>query len=118
MNIASACLRGNGNTLAPAIALIIVDLVNFAFSWGLCRGYAGLPKMGFNGIALGTIIAYVVGGVIQFWVLLDGRAGLKLFWHRLRPHWTMVQRLVKVGTPAGVEGLLNWFANFGVMYVI
>jgi putative MATE family efflux protein len=118
MNIASACLRGNGNTMAPAIALIIVDVVNFVFSWALCRGMLGMPNMGFNGIALGTIIAYVVGGLVQFWVLLDGRAGLKLYLHRMRPHWSMIRRLFKIGLPAGTESLLNWLANFGVMYVI
>jgi putative MATE family efflux protein len=118
MLIASACLRGNGNTLAPAIALIIVDVVNVIFSWGLCRGLWGMPKMGFNGIALGTIIAYVVGGVVQWWVLVDGRAGLRLYWHRLQPHWTMIKRLTRIGLPAGVEALLNLLANFGVLFTI
>ncbi|HET6248490.1 MAG TPA: MATE family efflux transporter, partial [Tepidisphaeraceae bacterium] len=118
MSIASACLRGNGNTLAPAIALIVVDIVNVIFSWGLCRGIWGMPKLGFNGIALGTIIAYVVGGVLQFVVLLSGVAGLRLYWHRLLPHATMIRRLFKIGLPAGVESLLNWLANFGVIYII
>jgi putative MATE family efflux protein len=118
MNIASACLRGNGNTVAPAIALIVVDVVNCGFSWALCRGKLGFPKMGFNGIALGTIIAYVVGGLLQFFVLLDGRAGLKLYLHRMRPHWTVIKRLFRIGLPAGTESLLNWVANVGVMYVV
>jgi Na+-driven multidrug efflux pump len=97
MFIASACLRGDGDTLSPALVMIVVDVVNMVFSFALCRGWWGFPVMGFNGIALGTIIAYVVGGVIQFLPL---------------------KRLFRIGIPAGVEGLLSWLANFGVIRVI
>ena len=99
MSIASACLRGNGNTLAPAIAMIVVDIVNVIFSWGLCRGLWGMPNLGFNGIAIGTVIAYIVGGFLQLAVLVSGR-------------------LFKIGLPAGVDSLINWLANFGVLRII
>jgi putative MATE family efflux protein len=118
MQIASACQRGYGDTVTAAVVMIAVDIVNAFFSWGLCRGLWGMPEMGFNGIALGTIIAYVFGGVVQFLVLLRGRNGLKLFWHRMRPHWLTIKRLVRIGIPAGVEGVLMWLANFGVMRVV
>lgn len=118
MQIAGSCQRGYGDTLTAAVVMIAVDIVNIFFSWGLCRGWWGMPEMGFNGIALGTIIAYVFGGVAQFVALLHGRNGLRLFWHRMRPHWTTIKRLVKIGAPAGAEGILMWLANFGVMRVV
>ena len=46
---------GAGDTLTPAIAMIVVDVVNILFSFGLTYGLGGLPKMGFNGIAAGTV---------------------------------------------------------------
>lgn len=141
MFIANSCQRGNGDTLTPAIVMIIVDLVNAFFSWGLCRGWFGMPELGFNGIALGTIIAYVVGGAIQFGVLSGGRtivirqslrnglvsrrgfsfgiaSGLRLHWHRMWPHWATIKRLLRIGLPAGIEGVLMWVANFGVVRII
>ena len=48
--------------------------------------------MGFRGIAIGTVIAYMAGGLIQFGVLVSGRGKLRLFLHRLRPHWTTLRR--------------------------
>ena len=118
MQIAASCQRGYGDTATAAIVMIAVDIVNAAFSWALCRGWWGFPEMGFNGIALGTIIAYVFGGVVQFAVLMRGRKGLKLYLHRMRPHWVTIKRLVRIGIPAGMEGMLMWLANFGVVRII
>ena len=118
MNIAGSCQRGYGDTFTAAVVMIAVDLVNAGFSWGLCRGWFGLPELGFNGIALGTVIAYVFGGVVQFIVLWHGRNGLKLHFHRMWPHWITMKRLIRIGIPAAAEGVLMWGANFGVMRVI
>jgi putative MATE family efflux protein len=118
MYAASACLRGAGDSVTPAIAMIVVDLVNMVFSAALARGWGGLPVMGFRGIAIGTVIAYIVGGVILFLVLLGGRGPLRLFWHRLRPHWLTLKRIIRIGLPSGAETLLTWIAQFLVIIVI
>ncbi|MGH7178419.1 MAG: MATE family efflux transporter, partial [Tepidisphaeraceae bacterium] len=118
MMIANACLRGAGDTLTPAVVFIIVDIVNVILSFALTYGWGPLPKLGFEGIALGTVIAYVTGGVIQIAVLLHGRGGIRLFLHRLRPHWYDMKRLLRIGIPSGMEGLLQWGANFGVVAVV
>jgi putative MATE family efflux protein len=118
MFVANACLRGAGDTLTPAVSMIIVNVINMAFSFGLTYGWWGLPRMGFNGIAAGTVIAYVAGGLLQFAVLIGGRGGLKLHWHRLRPHWNTLVRICRIGIPAGIEGLLIWVAQFTIVIVI
>jgi putative MATE family efflux protein len=118
MLTANACLRGAGDTLTPAISMIVVNLVNMAFSFGLTYGWWGLPRMGFDGIAAGTVIAYVLGGLLQFGVLVSGYGGVRLHWHRLAPHWHTLRRIFRVGVPAGVEGLLIWVAQFTIVIVI
>jgi len=115
MFVANACLRGAGDTLTPAIAMIVVDIVNLAFSFGLTYGWAGLPKLGFDGIAAGTVIAYCAGGVLQAVVLLHGRGGIRLYVHRLRPHWHHLKRLLRIGVPAGIGDALQWLSNFFVL---
>jgi len=118
MFVANACLRGAGDTLSPAVAMITVDVVNIVFTFGLTRGLFGLPMMGFNGIAAGTLIAYIVGGLLQFAVLISGRRGVRLHLHRLRPHWITLKRIFRIGLPSGLEGLISWVANFAVVLVI
>jgi putative MATE family efflux protein len=118
MLAANACLRGAGDTLTPAVSMILVNLVNMGLSFGLTYGWWGLPRMGFDGIALGTVIAYVVGGLLQFGVLVSGLGAVRLHWHRLAPHWHTLRRVLRVGVPAGVEGLLIWLAQFTIVIVI
>lgn len=118
MFTANASLRGAGDTLTPAVAMITVDGVNLVLSMSLAWGWLGLPALGFKGIAIGTSAAYVVGGMLQIGVLLIGRGGLKLFWHRLRPDFHTIRRILKIGLPSGGEGFLMWVGNFAVLKVV
>jgi putative MATE family efflux protein len=118
MLAANACLRGAGDSLTPAIAMIVVDVVNVFCSFALTRGWFGLPVMGFRGIALGTVIAYIAGGLIQFGVLVSGRGKIRLFLHRLRPHWVTLKRVLRIGIPSGAEGLLTWIAQYTILIII
>ncbi|MFI5379243.1 MAG: MATE family efflux transporter [Tepidisphaerales bacterium] len=118
MFVANSCLRGAGDTLTPAISMVVVDIVNIFFTYSLTVGACGLPAMGFNGIAIGTIIAYITGGMLQAAVLISGIGGIRLHLHRLRPHWTTLKRIFRIGIPSGCEGLLIWTAQFVVIHVI
>jgi len=118
MFTANACLRGSGDTVTPAAAMITVDIVNFVLTVGLTYGVWYMPELGFRGIAIGTSAAYITGGLLQLVVLLIGRKHLKLFVHRLRPDFHTIKRIVRIGIPAGSEGLLWWIANFAVVSVV
>lgn len=118
MLAANACLRGAGDSLTPAITFVIVDVVNMVFSVAMTRGYLGFPVMGFRGIAIGTVIAYVVGGLIQLGVLLSGLGKIRLFSHRLWPQWTTLKRVLRIGLPSGVENMLTWGAQFVILRII
>lgn len=118
MLVANACLRGAGDTLSPALSMIAVDIINMFFSASLTFGWFGMPRMGFNGIALGTVIAYIAGGVIQFVVLEIGRGGIRLHRHRMRPHWHTIKRILRIGLPTGMEWVLTWLANFAMIIIL
>ncbi len=118
MFTANACLRGAGDTVTPAIAMMTVDLVNLVVSASLVWGLLGMPALGFKGIAIGTTCAYVAGGLLQLAVLMVGRGGIRLFVHRLRPEWLTLKRILRIGIPSGSEGLLMWIGNFAVLKVV
>ncbi|MDB5295621.1 MAG: family efflux transporter, partial [Phycisphaerales bacterium] len=120
---AGAVLRGSGDTLTPAVAMVAVDLVNVALSASLAHGYLGLPEMGFRGIAVGTVVAYTIGGIILVAALARRRRGpggrhVRLHLHRLRPHLATLRRLLKIGLPSGLEGGLTWVAQFTILQTI
>jgi len=118
MFTANSCLRGAGDTITPAVAMITVDVVNLVLSATLTWGLFGMPALGFKGIAIGTTCAYVAGGLLQLTVLLVGRGGIKLFVHRLRPEWLTLKRILRIGLPSGSEGFLMWVGNFVVLKVV
>ncbi len=114
----NACLRGAGDTLTPAVVMILVDGVNAVLSVSLTRGLLGFPALGFRGIAIGTLTAYVVGGTFLLVVLLSGKGKLRLFPHRMRPHWLTMKRILRIGVPSGIEGTLTWGAQFVILNII
>ena len=52
---------GMQDTVRPMICDLLVNAVNILLSIGLAFGYAGLPELGFRGVAWGTFIAQWTG---------------------------------------------------------
>ena len=52
---------GMQDTVRPMICDLLVNAVNIVLSIGLAFGYAGLPELGFRGVAWGTFIAQWTG---------------------------------------------------------
>ena len=57
-NTLASLLRGSGNTLAPAIALAAVVLVQIPLSGALTLGWGPFPRMGIAGAAVAYIAAF------------------------------------------------------------
>jgi Na+-driven multidrug efflux pump len=82
-----------------------IAVINLPLAWGLYHGYGPLPHLGFVGIALGTGLSHVVGGLIVLGVLAGGRAGLKWKPQWMRPDPWFLWRLLRIGVPAAVDSL-------------
>lgn len=116
--IGMACIRGAGDTLRPMLITSAVVVINVLTSTTFSFGLFGAPKMGIQGIALGTAMAFLVGGVATMVLLLGGRSKLKLQWHHFRivPH--IVMRLVRIGLPSWLEGLFLWVGQFLIVIFV
>lgn len=100
-----ACLRGAGDTFSGLAIKVLVNVVNSGLSAGLVLGLGPLPKLGWEGLAIGTAAGHGLAGVIILILLWRGRAGLKLERTMLRPDWTLLRRLLRVGLPGGMDVL-------------
>lgn len=102
---------GIGKTRVVMIANVIAMFVNLPLNWILIFGKFGMPKLGIVGAAIATIAGSFTALVILFLVYLsrriDDRYGTRSVW---KFDGEMFRRLVKFGTPAGVEIFLNVFA--------
>ena len=100
-----ACLVGAGDTRTGLYVMTGVAVVNLPLAWGLCLGLGPLPQLGFVGIALGTALSHVLGGLTILTVLACGRSGLRLHARLLWPNVDLLRRLLRVSVPAGVDSL-------------
>jgi len=100
-----ACLRGAGDTVTGLGIKVLVNIINTTLSAGLLLGLGPLPKLGWEGLAVGAAAGHGLAGLIVLILLLRGRAGLKLRWREMRPDWPLQRRLLRIGIPGGVDVL-------------
>jgi Na+-driven multidrug efflux pump len=80
-------------------------LLNLPLAWSFFHGVGPIPAMGFVGIAWGTALSHTIGGLAVLVLLARGRAGLWLRPGLLWPDMDLLQRLLRVSVPAGIDGL-------------
>lgn len=105
----ASALRGAGDTRTPLWIGGIVDVIAIVLNYALIFGKLGCPAMGVDGSAVATFIAYVIGGVIFFWVLAFPGMVLNFRWERLWPEIEPGRRILRIGYPAAVEQLVIQF---------
>lgn len=104
MLLFAGVLRGVGNTKLPFRIVVVVNLINFGLNYGLILGNYGLPQMGVQGAAIGTLIAYASGAAAYFVILRRGAVpGMR---PRLSPapiDRPLAGQLFRVGWPAALD---------------
>jgi len=107
--VGTACLRGAGDTVSGLVARVVLNVVNIVLSIALVTGAWVFPKLGWDGLAVGTAIGHWCGGLIILGLLMRGRAGIRAFrgercW-RDWIDWQLMRRILRVGLPGGVDVL-------------
>lgn len=82
----NALLVGTNNSQYLIIGTLAETVANIALDYGLIYGHYGLPKMGFNGAALASVIAEATGLLVVFAVIYFKGIGRELQLHK---HWQM-----------------------------
>ena len=117
---ATYALRAIGDTRTPFFAMLIVNVVNIGLSCLFVFGPAPFGGMGVRGLALGTVLAWLVGMLVVLAILWirDGKlrgdgdgVELSLRHCRLRPDLAMARRILRVGFPQGLEMSGMWLIH-------
>jgi len=116
--IAGACWRGTGDTRTPLYVMCVVNAVNMIVSAALRFGWGPIPSFGVTGIVMGTVTCRVLGGLIVLGLLLSGRSGIRMRRREMRVHRPSIERLLRVGIPAGADGVLLWVGQFAFLMII
>jgi putative MATE family efflux protein len=112
----AAVLRGVGNTRLPFVVALGANLLNVAINYALILGNLGMPALGVQGAAIGTVVSQVVS-VVALVVLLR-RGAVPSVILRLRPEpldMALAGQLFRIGAPAALDMLI---LNGGFLSII
>jgi Na+-driven multidrug efflux pump len=103
---------------APMMAFGLVSVLNMLISGGLVYGIGGLPRMGIDGILIGTIVARLSGALLIVGILIRGYENLHVRARHLRLRRATVQEIVRIGGPAALDGMFMWVGQFLFLMVV
>lgn len=107
----SEFFAGVHRTGITTIAAVAGNVVNLAANWVLIFGHMGVEPMGIEGAAWGTVIGVSTQMMILLlWMLgprFNSNFATRRYW---RFHPQHMGRLIRVGTPAGIQHVADIFA--------
>jgi putative MATE family efflux protein len=118
LHVGVAALRGAGDMRAGLVSMTVVNLVNAGASFALAVGLAGLPRMGWEGLAWGTTAGYALGAACVAWFLFRRRAALRPRRDDWRPDVGWLRRVLHVGLPAGADAVGNAACHLAFLSIV
>ena len=106
-NFEAAVFRSVGVTRMPLVALAISAALNVVLD-GIFVAFLG---WGAAGVALATVLCYIVSSGFLFTRLLKADEAIRIDPKRLRIDRESVTKIVRIGLPAGIQGSVFSLAN-------
>lgn len=106
-NIGSAILRSVGDSRRPFHFLVVCALLNIL----LDLVFVLVFRMGVAGVAWATILSQSISAVLVLLTLIRSYEAVHLELTRLRLHWNVLKKILRVGIPAGLQLAVTSFSN-------
>jgi MATE family multidrug resistance protein len=102
-------LQGVGQVRLLTLTYVLANLLNWFGNWVLIYGKLGMPALGVNGSALSTCMARVAMAAALIGVAwqYERKRGHPLFQHWARPSLLKLKQLVRLGSPAAGQIVLE-----------
>lgn len=106
-NFGSAILRAKGDTQRPLYILFGAGILNFILN----LIFVIIFKMDVAGVGLATVISQVISAALVILILIREPDDFHLNLKKLRINRMIFIRIVKIGLPAGFQGIMFSFSN-------
>ena len=106
-NFCAAILRAAGDTKSPLIYLTIAGVVNVILNVIFVTAF----DMNVAGVALATTISQGIAAVLVVLALMRRTDACRLELHRIRFHKQQLQKIIRIGLPAGIQSSLFSISN-------
>lgn len=106
-NFGASILRSKGDTRRPLYILLIAGCINATIA--LLTVIVG--RMGVVGVGIANDSAYLFAAIAVVWLLRRERRPFRLELRHLRIHGTEMKRILQIGIPAGIQGMVFSLSN-------
>ncbi len=106
-NFGSAILRSKGDSRRPFIALTLAGVVNVILNVIFVVGF----HLHVIGVALATVLSNCLSGGLTVSFLIRDDDEFHLDLKKLRIHFEFLRRILKIGLPAGLQGMVFSLSN-------
>ncbi len=106
-NFGSAVLRSMGDTRRPLYSLIVAGVVNAVLNVIFVVGF----HRSVDGVAAATVISNVLSAGMIIWFLLHEEEPVRLHPSRLKMHRDILGKTLRIGVPAGLQGMVFSISN-------
>ena len=113
-NFGSAILRAKGDTKRPLVFLVIAGIINVVLNLFFVIGL----HMDVAGVALATVISQCVSAVLVVRCLICETDDFKLNLKKLRIEMPIFIKIIKIGVPAGIQGIVFSLSNVVIQSAI
>ena len=118
MNTLANVLRGTGNMVIPASAIVIAELVHVTVSPVLILGLGPVPRLGVAGAALAILSSYLAGTLVLLIYLASGRAIVRFSWTTLQWQRRLFADILKVGGLSSLTAIQAQATNIALAAMV
>ncbi len=105
MNVLANILRGTGNMLIPASAIVVGEAFHLALAPALILGWGPFPALGISGAAIAILSSYGAGALLLLIYLLRGKSVVRLSWRNFKPSGPHMKEILGIGGFASLNVL-------------
>ena len=113
-NIGAGILRAVGDSQRPFYFLVLSASLNIVLDLLFVLAF----HMGVAGVAYATILSQGISALLVLLVLLQSDNCCRVQAKKLRMHWDVLKKIVKVGIPAAIQMAITAFSNVFVQSYI
>ena len=113
-NFESSIFRSQGDTQTPLLVLTVSGVLNVVLNLGFVIGLG----MSVDGVALATVLSNGVSALVLFILLHRSKKPVHISIRKLRIRRNVLLQILRIGVPAGVQGMIFSLANLCVQSAI
>ena len=113
-NFGSAILRSVGDTRRPFYSLVAAGIVNVGLNFFFVLGLG----MNVDGVAIATVISNAVNAAVIVLILVKEKSAVRLDLRAMRMAAKELRKIVAIGLPAGLQGMVFSVSNVFVLSAI